>query len=151
MPTTTKTKKAAVKKTAKTATKTAPTVVVDVADHKNPQVLRQLYEVEKMSAGAIARQFSVSRGVVLHHMRKVGITITTRKTAKAGAKSQYKNPTWLRKALEAGKSVYQIAKDQGVSYTSVRMQALKLSPVPTGNKETPKKKAPAKKTTTAKK
>jgi transposase len=145
------TKKAAPAKTkkavAKTATKPSPTVVVDEVDHKNPQVLRQLYEVEKMSAGAIAKRFSVSRGVVLHHMRKAGITITTRKTAKAGAKSQYKNPTWLRKAIEAGKSVYQIAKDQGVSYTSVRMQALKLSPVPNGNKTPEKKKATAKKKT----
>lgn len=40
------TKKAAVKKIAKTATKTEPTVVVEVPDFKNPQVLRQLYEVE---------------------------------------------------------------------------------------------------------
>lgn len=114
--------------------------MVDAPEYKNPMILENLYVKEGKSAGAIARQYGVSRGVVLHHMRKAGITITTRKTAKAGAKSNYKNATWLRKALEAGKSVYQIAKDQGVSYTSVRMQALKLSPAPVGNKATPKKK-----------
>ena len=148
------TKKAAVKKTAKTATP-KPTVVDETPDHKNPMILENLYVKQGMSAGQIAKQFGVSRGVVLHHMRKAGITITTRKTTKAGAKSQYRNPTWLRKAIESGKSVYQIAKDQGVSYTSVRVQALKLSPAVNGNKKaSPKKKTTtkptAKKTTTKK-
>jgi DNA-binding CsgD family transcriptional regulator len=136
------TKKAAPVKKAevKTATpKPEPTVVVEVLDFKNPQMLEQLYVKQGKSAGEIARQFNVSRGVVLHHMRKAGITITTRKATKPGAKSQYKNPTWLRKAIEAGKTVYQIAKDQGVSYTSVRMQAIKLQPMPVGNKATAKK------------
>jgi DNA-binding CsgD family transcriptional regulator len=146
IPATTKTKKAAVKKTAKTATpKTEATVVVETPDFKNPMILEDLYVKQGMSAGAIARQYGVSRGIVLHHMRKAGITITTRKTAKAGAKSNYKNATWLRKALEAGKSVYQIAKDHGVSYTSVRMQAMKLQPMPAGAQATAKKATTAKK------
>jgi transposase len=161
MPTaSTKTKKAAPAKkkaAAKTATPKPDTKgecggVVAVPEYKNPQVLEDLYVKQGMSAGQIAKQYGVSRGVILHHMRKAGITITTRKTAKPGAKSNYKNATWLRKALEAGKSVYSIAKEQGVSYTSVRMQALKLDPVPAGNKAPEKKKAPAKKkTATAKK
>jgi transposase len=122
-----------------------------VPDFKNPQVLRQLYEVEKMSAGQIAKRFNVSRGVVLHWMRKAGIEIVTRKSRKPGSKTNYKNPTWLRKAIEAGQSIYSIAKSQGISYTSVRMQMLKLSPTPVGNKAPEKKKATAKKTATAKK
>ncbi len=135
------TKKVVAKKTTKTATpKIAATVVVEKPDHTNPMILEDLYVKQGLSAGAIARQFGVSRAVVLHHMRKCGIKITTRKTAKPGAKSDYKKPTWLRKALEAGQSVYQIAKDQGVSYTSVRMQALKLQPMPVGNKAPEKKK-----------
>lgn len=154
MPTTKKTKKAAPVKKAevKTATKTTEGEcggVLEMPGFKNPQILEDLYVKQGMSAGEIARQFNVSRGVVLNHMRKAGITITTRKATKPGAKTQYKNPTWLRKAIEAGKSVYQIAKEQGVSYTSVRVQALKLGAVPVSNKA-PEKKATAKKTTTKK-
>ena len=158
MPATKTTKKVVAKKTTKTATKTKPetemqcggVVVESGAEYKNPMILETLYVKQKMSAGEIARQYGVSRAVILHHMKRNNIKITTRKTTKPGAKSDYKKPTWLRKALEAGQSVYAIAKDQGVSYGTVRMQALKLSPVVNGNKATPKK-ATAKKATTTKK
>ena len=121
-----------------------------MAEYKNPMILEDMYTKQKMSAGAIARQYGVSRSVILHHMRRANIQITTRKVKSPDAKSNYRNPTWLRKAIEAGKSVYQIAKDQGGSYTSIGMQAMKLDPVPASNKATPKKKATAKKPATKK-
>jgi hypothetical protein len=109
------TKKVVAKKTTKTATPKTATAkpkaecggVVSKPEYKNPMILENLYVKEGKSAGAIARQYGVSRGVVLHHMRNAGIEPTrTRKTRKEGSKTNYKNATWLRKAIEAGKSVY---------------------------------------------
>lgn len=97
--------------------------------HKNPEVLKQLYVDEKKSAGEISRIFKVSRGAVLAQLRKHGIKITTRKTRKPDAKSDYKKKGWLEAQLRKGISIFSIAKQQGVSYASVRNQALKLCDV----------------------
>lgn len=112
------------KKQTKTKKEKQATVVEPT--HKNAEVLKDLYQKQKMSAGQIARMFNVSRAAVLFQMKKHGIQITTRKTKSADAKEDYKKKAWLTSQLKKGISIFQIAKQQGVSYTSVRNQALKL-------------------------
>jgi hypothetical protein len=101
------------KKQTKTKKEKQATVVEPT--HKNPEVLKDLYQKQKMSAGQIAKMFKVSRATVLFQMRKHGIKITTRKTKSANAKEDYKKADWLRKQIS-----------QGVSYVTVRNQAMKL-------------------------
>lgn len=113
------TKKQTKSKKEKQATVLEPT-------HKDADVLKDLYQKQKMSAGQIAKMFKVSRSAVLFQMRKHDIPITTRKTKSAEAKEEYKKKAWLTAQLKKGVSIFQIAKQQGVSYTSVRNQALKL-------------------------
>ena len=96
--------------------------------HKNLEVLKDLYQKQKMSAGQIAKMFNVSRAAVLFQMRKYNIPITTRKTKSADAKENYKDKKWLTAMLKKGTSIFAIAKEQGVSYASVRNQAMKLVP-----------------------
>jgi DNA-binding CsgD family transcriptional regulator len=109
-----------------TKTKKEKQATVIEPTHKNPEVLKQLYVDEKKSAGEISRIFKVSRGAVLAQLRKHGIKITTRKTRKPGSKDDYKKKAWLTSQLKKGISIFQIAKQQGVSYASVRNQAMKL-------------------------
>jgi predicted DNA-binding protein YlxM (UPF0122 family) len=70
--------------------------------HKNAEVLKDLYQKQKMSAGQIAKMFNVSRAAVLFQMRKHDIPITTRKTNSPDAKEDYKNKTWLTAQLKKG-------------------------------------------------
>jgi hypothetical protein len=114
------------KKQPKTKKEKQATVVEPT--HKNPDVLKDLYQKQKMSAGQIAKMFNVSRAAVLFQIRKHDIPITTRKTKSPDAKEDYKNKTWLKKQISAGKSVFAISKQQGVSYASVHRQAMKLVP-----------------------
>jgi predicted DNA-binding protein YlxM (UPF0122 family) len=102
------------KKQTKTKKEKQATVVEPT--HKNPNVLKDLYQEQKMSAGQIAKMFNVSRAAVLFQMRKHNIPITNRKTASADAKEDYKNKTWLTNQLKKGISIFAIAKDQKVTY-----------------------------------
>ena len=79
--------------TTKKQTKTKKEKQATVVDptHKNPEVLKDLYQKQKMSAGQIAKMFNVSRAAVLFQMRKHDIPITTRKTKSADAKEDYLN------------------------------------------------------------
>jgi len=112
------------KQTKKTKKEKQDTVVE--ASHKNPEVLKDLYQKQKMSAGQIAKMFNVSRAAVLFQMRKHNIPITTRKTASKDADKRYRDKEWLAKQLKSGKSIFQIAKDCKVSYSSVRLPAIKF-------------------------
>ena len=96
--------------------------------HKNPDVLKDLYQKQKMSAGQIAKMFNVSRAAVLFQMKKHNIPITTRKTKSPDAKENYKDKKWLTAQLKKGVSIFSIAKSQKVSYATVRNQAMKLVP-----------------------
>ena len=80
-----------------------------------------------MSAGEIARKFDVSRGVILHFLKKFDVDVSkTRKTKSADAKEDYKNKTWLTNQLKKGISIFAIAKDQKVTYATVMNQTRKL-------------------------
>ena len=114
--------------TTKKQTKKGKQATVVEPTHKNADVLKDLYQKQKMSAGQIAKMFNVSRAAVLFQMRKHNIPITTRKTKSADAKSDYLNKTWLTAQLKKGVSIFRISKDQGVSYASVHRQAMKLAP-----------------------
>lgn len=114
------------KKQTKTKKEKQSTVVEPT--HKNLEVLKDLYQKQKISAGQIAKMFNVSRAAVLFQMRKHNIPITTRKTKSADAKEDYKNKTWLTAQLKKGISTFQIAKQQGVTYSSVHRQAMRLVP-----------------------
>ena len=110
----------------KKQTKKEKQATVKQPSHKDPEVLKDLYQKQKMSAGQIAKMFNVSRAAVLFQMRKHDIPITTRKTASKDADKRYRDKTWLAKQLKSGKSIFQIAKDCKVSYSSVRLPAIKF-------------------------
>jgi len=140
------------KQTKKTKKEKQGTVVEPT--HKNPEVLIDLYQKQKMSAGQIAKMFKVSRAAVLFQMRKYNIPITTRKTKSPDAKEDYKNKTWLTNQLKKGISIFAIAKDQKVTYATVMSQTRKLVDahvVEAGRELRKKQKAEAKKKTTTKK
>ena len=89
-------------------------------------MLKDQYQKQKMSAGQIAKMFNVSRAAVLFQMRKHDIPITTRKIASKDADKRYREKTWLAKQLKSGKSIFQIEQDCKVSYSSVRLPAIKF-------------------------
>jgi hypothetical protein len=109
--------------------------------------LRENYGEGKMTAGEIARAHKVSRAAVLHYLKKFKIPITTRRSLKAGAQTDFRKDSWLKKKIEEGLSVYKIAKMQGTTYTTISNRVHKLG-LDSANKPTPKK--PAVKKTTAK-
>jgi len=136
------------KKQTKTKKEKQNTVVEPT--HKNADVLKDLYQKQKMSAGQIATMFGVSRATVLFQMRKHNIPITTRKTKSPDAKEDYKNKTWLTAQLKKGVSIFSIAKSQKVSYATVMNQTRKLVDahvVEAGRELRKKQKAEAKKST----
>jgi hypothetical protein len=94
----------ATKKQTKTKKEKQSTVVEPT--HKNAEVLKDLYQKQKMSAGQIAKMFNVSRAAVLFQMRKHNIPITTRKTAPKDADKRYREKAWLTKQLKSGKSIF---------------------------------------------
>ncbi len=108
------------------STKEKPKVKKEVKPYHDKETLVRMYEKEGKSAGEIARMFNVSRAAVLFQMRKHNIPITTRKTAAKDADKRYRDKNWLSKHLKSGKSIFQIAKDCKVSYSSVRLPAIKF-------------------------
>lgn len=81
----------------------------------------------KKSAGAIAKEQNVSRGVILRYLRKFDIPVTTRVSPKTGpahfkedANRSYRNKEWLKKQLDKGLTVNKIATDCKVGYMQVK-------------------------------
>ena len=123
--------------------------------YQQKDIIVPMYQKDGMSAGEIARKFDVSRGVILHFLKKYDVDVSkTRKTKSADAKEDYKNKTWLTNQLKKGISIFQIAKDCKVTYATVMNQTRKLVDahvVEAGRELRKKQKAEAKKKITAKK
>ncbi len=85
-------------------------VVKTLKPYQVEKELRKMYPAK--SAGAIAREFGVSRGSVLHQLKKFGIKITTR-TGPAHLRKDtdrsFHEKAFLEKNLKEGLSIYKIS------------------------------------------
>lgn len=84
--------------------------------------LRKMYP--KMSAGAIARKYGVSRGAILNQLKKFNIKITTRTSPKSGQRRtdvnrSFHKKAYLTKQLKEGLTIHAIAKECGCGYMQV--------------------------------
>ena len=94
--------------------------------YKQEDIIVPMYN-DGMSAGEIARKFDVSRGVILHFLKKFDVDVSkSRKVKSPNAKEDYKKKTWLTNQLKKGISIFAIAKDCKVSYATAHNQAMKL-------------------------
>lgn len=115
--------------------------------YKDEKKLREMYP--KMSAGAIAKRFDVSRGVILYFLRKHDIKITTRTSPKSGQRRDdidrsYHKKEYLEKQLRAGKTIYKIATECNCAFGQVKHMVEKYGLIELA-KEVKTKKNPAKK------
>lgn len=104
-------------------------------DYQNETKLKEMYP--KMSAGAIARKYGISRGSVLAQLRKFKIKITTRISPKTGPKffkvdvdRSFHKKEFLKKCLGEGLSIYKIALMCKTNYMQVHHFVLKHSLMP---------------------
>ena len=98
-----------------------------IKPYHDKETLVRMYEKEGMSCGQIAKHFSVTRTAILIQMKKHNIDLSkTRKSASKDAKKNYQNKKWLETQLEKGATIFSIAKNQGVSYTTVHYFAKTL-------------------------
>lgn len=99
-----------------------------VQNYQNPEVLRDMYLKQGMSAGAIGRHFGVSRAMILYRLKKCGIDVSkTRKMKSPDASEKYKDKSWLTAQVKKSKSIFAIAKECKVSFASVSRQVYKLA------------------------
>lgn len=109
------------------STKEKPEVKKEVKLYHDKETLVRMYEKEGMSCGQIARHFSVTRTAILIQMKKHNIDLSkTRKSASKDAKKNYQDKKWLETQIEKGATILNIAKNQGVSYTTVHYFAKTL-------------------------